>query len=328
MDETYRKIADLIRASKTFIVTSHIAPDGDAIGCQLAIYSVLNRLGKNVRVISEDGVPDNFAFLEGSADVRTGDGQPAEVAIVVDSSGLDRIGRVSGVVAKCGTIVNIDHHRSNESFGRLNLVDTGAGSTAEIVYILLKMIAAPLTEGEASALMGGIMTDTGCFRFPTTSSRTMRIGAELLDLGAHPYRLASEIFWNKNVAGMKLLSEALATIETTDGGRVATMEVTRTMMEESGADHVDTEGFANYPRLIKGVFVGVLLRELEEGHFRVSLRSKETVDVNEIAHAFGGGGHQTAAGFRIDGNLDEVKRRIRKEISRYLTDNGSPRDVR
>jgi len=328
MDETYRKIADLIATSRTFIITSHIAPDGDAIGCQLAIYSVLKRLGKEPRVISEDGVPGNFTFLEGSADVENADGPPADVAIVVDSSGLDRIGAVSGVVAKCGTVVNMDHHRSNGFFGDINLVDTDAGATAEIVYILLNMIAAPLTEGEASALMGGIMTDTGCFRFPTTSSRTLRIGAELLDLGARPYSLASEIFWNKNVAGMKLLSEALATIETTDGGMVATMDVTRAMMEDSGADHVDTEGFANYPRLIKGVLVGVLLRELDRGHFRVSLRSKETIDVNEIAQAFGGGGHQTAAGFRIDGDLGEVKRRIRQEVSRHITEAGPPGEAR
>jgi phosphoesterase RecJ-like protein len=328
METTYRKIADLITASQTFIVSSHIAPDGDAIGCQLAIYSVLKRLGKKVRVISEDGVPDNFAFLGGSEDVERADGQAADVALVVDSAGLDRIGNVSDVVAKCGTIVNIDHHRSNTDFGDINLVDTEAGATAEIVYILLKMVAESLTEGEAAALFSGIMTDTGCFRFPTTSSRTLRIAADLLELGARPYHLASEIFWNKNVAGMKLLSEALATIETTDGGRVATMDVTKAMMDDSGADHVDTEGFANYPRLIKGVLVGVLLREMGEGNFRVSLRSKETVDVNEIARAFGGGGHQTAAGFRIEGDLGEVKNRIREEVSRHIPDSNSPREAR
>ncbi len=327
METTFRKIADLIAASHTFIVTSHIAPDGDAVGCQLAIYSVLKRLGKSVRVISEDGVPENFAFLEGSVDVEKADGRPADVAVVVDSAGLDRIGGVSGVVADCGRIVNIDHHRSNSLFGDLNLVDTGAGATAEIAYVLLDMVAAPLTRGEAEALFSGIMTDTGCFRFPTTTSRTMRIAAELLDLGADPYRLASEIFWNKNVSGMRLLSKALATIETTAGGKVATMEITKAMMDDSGADHVDTEGFANYPRLIRGVLVGVLLREIEEGLFRVSLRSKESVDVNEIAHAFGGGGHRTAAGFRTRGDLEGVKRKIRDEISRHLLESAPPREA-
>jgi phosphoesterase RecJ-like protein len=327
MEATYRKIADLIAAKKTFIVSSHVAPDGDAVGCQLAIYSVLKRLGKNIRVISEDGVPDNFVFLEGSSDVERADGQAADVAIVVDSAGLDRIGVAREVVAKCGAVVNLDHHRSNTDFGDINLVDTAAGATAEMVYILLKLVTDRLTEGEASALFSGIMTDTGCFRFPTTSSRTLRIAAELLDQGARPYRLASEIFWNKNVAGMKLLSEALATIETTDGGRVATMDVTKAMMDDSGADHVDTEGFANYPRLIKGVLVGVLLREIAEGSFRVSLRSKETVDVNEIARAFGGGGHQTAAGFRIEGDLGEVKTRIRREVSSHLPEASTPREA-
>ena len=328
MEKTYRKIGDLIAASETFIIASHVAPDGDAIGCELAIYSVLKRLGKSPKVVSEDGVPDNFAFLEGSEEVVTSAGETADVAIVVDSAGLDRIGGVCEVVAGCREIVNIDHHRSNSDFGTINLVDNSAGATAEIVYGLLDMLAGPLTAGEAEALFSGIMTDTGCFRFPTTSSRTLKVAAALLDLGAKPYHLASEIFWNKSVSGMKLLSEALATIETTDGGRVATMDVTRAMMDESGADHFDTEGFANYPRLISGVLVGVLLRETETGNFRVSLRSKESVDVNEIARAFGGGGHQTAAGFRIKGDLVRIKERIRSEISRHIPHSNSSREAR
>ena len=126
---------------------------------------------------------------------------------------------------------------------------------------------------------------------------------------------------------MKLLSEALGTIETTDDGRIATMDVTMAMMKDSGADHVDTEGFANYPRLISGVLVGVLLRELEENNFRVSLRSKEDVDVNEIARVFGGGGHQTAAGFRISGDLEDVKQKIRREISRHILDSTPTREA-
>lgn len=327
MDTMYRKIADLIAASRTFIIASHVAPDGDAIGCELATYSVLKRLGKSVKVIAEDGVPDNLAFLEGSSEVEREATATADVAIVVDSAGLDRIGGVGEIVARCPEIVNIDHHRSNTSFGTLNLVEAGAGATAEIIYDLLNMLAGPLTTGEAEALFSGIMTDTGCFRFPTTSSRTLRVAAELLDLGAKPYHLASEIFWNKSVSGIRLLSEALATIETTDDGRVATMDITRAMMDDSGADHFDTEGFANYPRLISGVLVGVLLRELDEGDFRVSLRSKESVDVNEIASVFGGGGHQTAAGFRIKGDLGEVKEKIRLEISRHILDSTSSREA-
>jgi phosphoesterase RecJ-like protein len=327
MDTTYQKLTDLIGAKQSFIVTSHVAPDGDAIGCELAILSVLRRLGKSVKVVSEDGVPGNFAFLDGSSDVVRNAGTPADVGIVVDSSGLDRVGRVGEVIAGCSTIVNIDHHRSNSYFGTLNLVDTSAGATAEIVYDLLKMLAHPLTAGEAEALFSGIMSDTGCFRFPTTTAKTLRVAAELLDLGAKPYHIASEIFWNRSVSSLKLLSEALATIETTDDGRVATMDVTRAMMEDSGTDHFDTEGFANYPRLIGGVLVGVLLRELDDGHFRVSLRSKESVDVNEIARAFGGGGHQTAAGFRIKGDITEVKQKIRREISRHILGSTSARET-
>jgi phosphoesterase RecJ-like protein len=321
------EIIDTIKAHGTFLVTSHIAPDGDAVGCMLSIYSVLKRLGKNIKVVSEDSIPDNFAFLEASGDVKGSASEPAEVAIVVDSSDLDRIGALKQVISRCPVIINIDHHRSNAEFGTLNLVDTTAGATAEIVYGLLKMLAGPLTPGEAEALFGGLMTDTGCFRFPTTTSKTLRVAADLVDLGARPYHIASEVFWNRSAMGMKLLSRALSTLETSDGDRVATMDITRDMMEASGADHVDTEGFANYPRLISGVLVGVLLRELGDGMFRVSLRSKESVDVNEIARAFGGGGHQTAAGFRIKGDIDDVKRRIREEVSRHIPDSAPSRDA-
>jgi phosphoesterase RecJ-like protein len=319
MEKTYRKIADLIRKSRRFIVASHVSPDGDAIGSELAICSVLKRLGKSAKVMSENGIPSNFAFLDGSSEVGPAQNMEADAAIVVDSSDLERTGNVAPVLARCPIIVNIDHHKSNTGFGTVNLVDHSAGSTAEIVYRLLKMLAAPLTGGEADALFSGIMTDTGCFRFPTTSSSTMRVAAELLDLGAEPYRLATEIFWNRSVSGIKLLSRALGTIETALGGRIATMEVTRDMLESSGADQLDTEGFANYPRLIGGVLVGILLREMDKGTYRVSLRSKESVDVNEIARAFGGGGHRTAAGFRIKGELGDVKRRISREIAGHLT---------
>jgi phosphoesterase RecJ-like protein len=319
MEKTYRKIADLIRKSRRFIVASHVSPDGDAIGSELAICSVLKRLGKSAKVMSENGIPSNFAFLDGSSEVGPAQNMEADAAIVVDSSDLERTGNVAPVLARCPIIVNIDHHKSNTGFGTVNLVDHSAGSTAEIVYRLLKMLAAPLTGGEADALFSGIMTDTGCFRFPTTSSSTMRVAAELLDLGAEPYRLATEIFWNRSVSGIKLLSRALGTIETALGGRIATMEVTRDMLESSGADQLDTEGFANYPRLIGGVLVGILLREMDKGTYRVSLRSKESVDVNEIARAFGGGGHRTAAGFRIKGELGDAKRRISREIAGHLT---------
>jgi phosphoesterase RecJ-like protein len=322
MTEVPKGLIDLIRGSTSFLVTSHLDPDGDSVGCQLAIYSVLKRLHKNVKVICEDGVPPSYAFLEGAGDVLASRAEAGaagcDVAMVVDAGTLERIGWVADLVGRCGTVVNIDHHRSNNSFGDLNLVVTSAGACGEIVYQVLRDLGVELVRAEAEALYVAILSDTGCFRFPTTTASTLRIAAHLMEVGVKPYRVASQIYWRKPLASLKILGEALSSIEVTEDGMVATMDVTRAMYRSSGANDVDTEGFANYPRSIDGVAIGVLLRETEEGRFRVSLRAAEGYDVDAVARVFGGGGHTTAAGFRIEGRLDEVKSRVRREIGSQL----------
>ena len=314
MNDGYKAVADLFRSKKSFLVTSHIDPDGDAIGSSLAIYSILKRLGREVKVVLEDEVPPNFAFLDGSAEVRTGEVEPCEVGVVVDSASVERTGRVKDMILACDTVVNIDHHRSNDNFGDYNLVIQGTGACGEIVYRLLLEIGEGITLSEAEALYVAILSDTGCFRFPTTTADTMRIAAHLLDLGVKPYHAASEIFWNRSPRALRLLSSSLATLEITNDGAIASMEVTRQMYEATGASPKDTEGFANYPRSIRDVLVGILIREIDEGVYRVSLRSREGYNVDGIAKTFGGGGHPTAAGFRIRGQLETIKQNLRKAI--------------
>jgi phosphoesterase RecJ-like protein len=314
MEKTYKAIADLIGRSDSFLITMHIDPDGDAVGCALSIYSVLERLGKTVKVIAEDPVPANFDFLEGSDEVITAPTDAAEVAIVVDSGSLSRIGWPRDVVLKCPVIVNIDHHGSNDNFGHHNLVVRTAGACGELVYKLLRVLDVDLTAGEAEALYVAILSDTGCFRFPTTTAETMRIAAHLLDRGVKPYHAASEIFWKRSPAALMLLSSALSSIEVTNGGAIASMDVTRKMFTETGAGPRDTEGFANYPRSIRDVRVGILFREIGDKRYRVSLRAREGHAIDAIAKHFGGGGHPTAAGFRIEGDLETIKTDLRNQI--------------
>jgi phosphoesterase RecJ-like protein len=327
MTEAYKKTADLIRNSSTFVITSHIDPDGDAVGCILAICSVLKRLGKTAKVVCEDPVPPSYTFLEGADQVVSSPdgaaGVAAEVAMVVDAATLERTGWAAEVVGRCKTVVNIDHHRSNGYFGDHNIVEKAAGACGEIVFRLLQAMGIDLAMNEAEALYVAILSDTGCFRFPTTSAETLKIAAHLLEVGVKPYHVASRIYWQKSLPSLKILGDALSSIEVTDGGSVATMEITQAMYRTSGASGVDTEGFANYPRSIDGVAVGVLLRETDSGHFRVSLRAAEGYDVDVVARAFGGGGHATAAGFRIEGDLEDVKARIRQEIGASLRKRGA-----
>ena len=324
LKEAYRKTVDLLRSSSTFLVTSHTDPDGDAVGCMLSISSVLRRLGKSCNVLCEDAIPPSYVFLKGADQVITAEDDPraaaCDVALVVDAATPDRIGWVSGVVGRCKTVVNIDHHRSNELFGDIDVVETEAGACGEIVYRVIRELGTGLEGDEAEALYVAILSDTGCFRFPSTTSETLRIAAHLLDLGVKPSQVATRIYWEKSLASLKILGDALASIEVTGGGMVATMDVTQAMYLRSGATNADTEGFANYPRSIDGVAIGVLIRETEKGQYRVSLRAAEGYDVDKVARAFGGGGHATAAGFRIEGDLESIKARIRDQISAQLND--------
>lgn len=330
MSAAYKKAVDIVKASRSLLVTSHVDPDGDAVGCELAILSVLGRLGKTAVGMFEDAVPPSYRFLGGAASIitsRAAAGQgPWDAAIVVDSATLERTGWVADAVTTCGAILNIDHHRSNTYFGTENLVEVDAGACGEIVYRFIAELGAGLTTAEAQALYVAVLSDTGCFRFPSTTASTLRIAAHLLDLGVEPYHAASEVYWRKSVASLKILGDALRSMEVSDAGLVATMEITRAMYRDSGATGVDTEGFANYPRSINGVAVGVLLRETEEGRFRVSLRGAEGYDVDAIAKVFGGGGHTAAAGFQIDGDLESVKARLRREISSRLPSGPEPPD--
>jgi phosphoesterase RecJ-like protein len=326
MDETYRAIARVIKNSRSFLVASHIDPDGDAVGCELAIASVLKRLGKTAKVISDEPIPDTFVFLKGSDDVVAGGNPvpgPADVGLVVDSASLDRLGWPEKVIRACPVVINIDHHESNTYFGDHNLVETGAGACGEVLHRLIRYMEIEPTKDEAEALYVAILSDSGCFRFPTTTGGTLRVAADLLDAGVTAYHAASEIFWKKSAAGLRLLSNALSTIEVSNGGSIAMMEITREMYEETGATPRDTEGFANYPRSIQDVVVGVLIREIEQGRFRVSLRSREGYAISDVARSFGGGGHPTAAGFRISGDRAEVKAKIRDAIGAALLGSGS-----
>jgi phosphoesterase RecJ-like protein len=326
MEKAYKAIADLLRNSSSFLITSHIDPDGDAIGSALAIASILKRLDKSVKVVFEDQIPLTFSFLKGSDSVITSPTEACEVGIVVDAASLDRVGWVKGVVLECGVVVNIDHHGSNDYFGHHNLVVTGAGACGEIVYRLVAGLVESLTTDEAEALYVAILSDTGCFRFPTTSSETLRTAASLIDAGVRPYHAASEIFWKRSPSALRLLSRALSTIEVTNGGAVATMEITKQMFDESGANPKEIEGFANYPRSIRDVQVGVLVREMKDGLFRVSLRAREGYRIDGVAKSFGGGGHPTAAGFRIRGSIEDIKTRLREEIDTTVLNPGLASD--
>ncbi len=298
--------ATLLQARRVAIV-SHIIPDGDCLGSMLALGLALEQCGVEVITVNADPVPDMFQFLPGQEKIlppeRVG-GVPS-ILVMVDSTDMERAGKgFSQWRQQAAVVINIDHHVSNTRFGDLNLVETRAAATAEIVYALLARMPVTITPAIATCLYTALATDTGSFQYENCTAATMRLAARLMEQGADLPLIREYVWERKPLASIRLLAAALPSLTLAYGGRVAWMTVARATLAATGAQPEDAEGLVNYPRSIAGVEVGLLFRELPEGSIKVSLRSKKIVDVNGIAARFGGGGHRRAAGCVIKGDLD------------------------
>jgi len=317
------EVGRTLSCQESFVVTSHVRADGDSIGSQLALMHSLGAAGKRVAVMNPGPVPTVYAGLPGSDRILTDGTVPPgefEVLVVLDSPSLDR---AEPVVSKLPTdmlIVNIDHHPGNACFGALNIVDESASSVAEILYDVLKSARLPLGKEAVECLYVGILTDTGRFTHENTTAGAFKVAGELVELGASPNRMASMIYSNYPLEMLKLQALAMQNITFANDGAVAFICVTRDQFRATGTSPVDTQEFANIARGIRGVEVGVFLRE--EGSSRkikASLRSAGTADVRAVAEEFGGGGHYRAAGCTIDGTLDEAQRALAEAIGRRMT---------
>jgi phosphoesterase RecJ-like protein len=314
-----RDVAGVLQDHSRLVILSHPDPDGDSIGSQLALCSVLRRLGKQAWAVSEDKMPAIYRFLEGPVCVES----PMEVSdpdllVVVDASNRQRVSGLPALEASGAEILNIDHHRSNTRFGRWNYVDSEASACAEQVYGILRHMDVDLTENEAACLYVGLLTDTGAFRFPNTTSGCLRIASELVNHGFSAAEVSRRVFWEKTPESTRLLGLALSALEVRHDGQIAVMHVSRDMSREAGASASDSDGFASYTKVITGVKVGLLFREQNGEGVRVSLRSDSGVDVERVARLFGGGGHPTSAGCVLAGALDDVKRQVVGEVERLL----------
>ena len=311
-----RKIAEAIRAKQTFLISSHTNPEGDAIGSMLALSLGLKSLGKKVQVLNQDPVPEVLAFLPGAEDIahQLHSSIRFDAALVLDCGNQDRLGNAVQAVTQAEKIINIDHHTGNSRFGDINLVDPAASSTAEIIYDLLQAIPIEFTKPVAENIYTGILTDTGSFHYSNTSAKAFTVAKACLLAGVDPWGLAEKIYESQPLARLRLLQLALATLEVTEDGRIGSMTVSKKMMEASGASAGLTEDFINYPRSLKGTEVALLFREISAEEYRISLRSRGTVDVAEIARAFQGGGHPNAAGCTLGGSLSAVKERVLRAV--------------
>ncbi len=307
------KIADIINSSKTFLVTTHIRLDGDALGSELATYHILNDLGKDVVVYNQDKTPDVYKFLPGAdVVVHTLDAvESFDVAIILDCSELDRVGdQASHIQSAARDIVSIDHHISNDNFGDHSLVDPSASSTGEIIYRFSEALKVSLTKDIATNIYTAIMTDTGSFRYSNTTSNTFKLAAKLIERGAD-FRLISELIYEtKPLPQIRLMGMTLDTLEFHENGKIGSVLVTQKMLRDAGALNEHTEGIVDLVRSVKGTEVALFYFEMAENDFKVSLRSKREIDVARIAGEFGGGGHVNASACRIKGDIETIKRRL------------------
>lgn len=306
------KISDLILAKQVFLIAAHERPDGDALGSELGLAQMLRQLGKEVLVYSQDPTPDNYRFLPGSDTIvhALPPLERFEVAIIVDCSELPRVGREHERIARVPQLINIDHHVSNGGFCEASLIDPQASSTGELIWRLAAHMGLPVSREVANCLYTAILTDTGGFRYGNTRRETLLAAAELVGAGADPQWISENVYEANPPAKIRLLAAVLPTLSLDAGGRVGSLAVTRQAMAAAGALPEHTEGFVDLPRTIRGVEISILYTEIGEGSFKLSLRSKGSVNVERVARAFGGGGHVNAAACRIEGELADIRRRM------------------
>ena len=307
-----------IRKRETFLITTHVNPEGDAIGSSLALALALSSIGKKVEVITQDPVPKGLKFLPSSDTIKQAKSidRRFDAVITVDCGDLERVGFLKIDNIPGDILINIDHHVTNKGFGAVNFVEDAVAS-AQLIYDIMKRLNISLTPDIATCIYTAIMTETGSFRYSNTTSETFKIAQEMVSAGAMPWNIAEQIFNRNNIGRIKLLGLILESLDRSDDGKISWITVREQMYRETGTSKEDVEDFINFPRSIEGVEVAILFRESNQG-WKISLRSNGKVDVSNMALEFGGGGHSMAAGFFIQGGHEEVKKRVVDSARSFL----------
>lgn len=314
----WTRFAEIIAAHQRFVISSHMRPDCDALGSELAMAAILRSLGKSAEIINGDATPPHLAFIDPNAEIRVlgDDATAADIAaadayIVLDTSSRAQLGPMAAQFdAFNGARIVIDHHVSDEAMGAETFKDASAEATGHLVIDAADALAVRLTKEMSAPLFAAIATDTGWFRFPSVTAGTYRAIARLIDAGASPQQLYSQLYENESLARLHLRGRILAAISLEAEGRLAYSMVTQADFAECRAEPSDTEDVINYMLRVPSVEVALLLTEREPGTIRISFRSRGKADVRQLAEQFDGGGHTMAAGATIFGPLFEARDKI------------------
>ncbi len=323
--DAFQEVTEKLKENEAWIVICHENPDGDTLGCGMALYSLGRRLGKRVRVIGKDRLPCRYTFLSYSEDYETvpilsSEDAYGSLIVCVDTSTAERSVRGLAELLKDGAdAVNIDHHGDNAFYCPHNLVVNDASATAEIITDLLIRGGWGITAGEAEALYAGLITDNGNFRFRSTTPHSHMCAARLLEAGADPAKVDDYVNENLSIAGLKLWGLALSRTEVFADGAGAMFWLKEADFEAAGADASVVDGLVNMLLRISGIKVAVFL-SVVNGVNKASIRTRLPYNARELAAVFGGGGHIQAAGAVIPGTFDEALVKIRAEAERYAAD--------
>jgi len=318
------RIADEIRKRQRFVLSSHVRPDGDAIGSQLAMAFALWQLGKEVRLVNRDQAPAPMMVFPGVSRIEVAGriDDPGDAVIVMECGDLTRTG-VDGF--ERGFVINIDHHLGNSNYGALNWFDGTAAACGEMVFELIAELGVPLTPDMATHIYVAILTDTGSFHYSSISPRTFDICRQCVEAGIDPPAIAGAIFDSNSLGRLKLFGAVLSKMELDATGHVATVYVDLKLAQECGGTYEDTEGIVNLPLTVKEIEAVAFFKEAGPDDWRVSMRSKGEIDVNAVAKEFGGGGHKNASGCSATGKFDDLKLLFQRKLLQQIDAAGSTR---
>jgi phosphoesterase RecJ-like protein len=321
-------VARILQQYNSFVLTTHVNPDGDGLGSEVALAEWLAARGKQVHILNHSATPDFYLWLDPHGRITKFNPERdaaalenADVIIVMDANHTDRLRSMEPHVLTSSAIkICIDHHLEPQPFAQHYVIDADATSTGELIYRLLTLLDggrfSPLI---ASALYCAIMTDTGSFRFPRVDPDTFRQCAHLIECGADPVAIYHQVYEQWSAGRVQLLGDALASLKTEYGGKLAHITITQQNLAQTETTEVDTDNFTIYPMNVAGVVAGILFLELPDG-VKMSFRSKGDIPINELAKEFGGNGHKNAAGARLHNvSLEETRRNVVQAAIKYIS---------
>ncbi len=314
MENSLKEAAAFFREADDFYILSHQYPDGDTIGSGAALCRALRKLGKRAQMYCHDAFPGKFQYLLEGLEKQSFE---PKVIVAVDIADTQLLG--NSMMSYADRIDwCIDHHGSNVHYARHWVVDPTAAATTEMIYRLIQEMDVEIDSKIAECIYTGITTDTGCFRYTNATPTSYRIAADMMELGAQAATINRVMFDTKSRARLELERRVLDTMAFYCRGKCAAIYVTRQMVQESGAGDDDMDGLASLPRQVEGVQVGVMMREKEDGSFKISVRSNSKTNASQICAQFGGGGHPAAAGCRLTGSIEEVRSRVVQAVAQAL----------